>query len=186
MTVLIDTYDVPASSIILQLYKTVCYEVLLEEVYSMSYNAPKEGKKYTILKDISAKALLAVRDVENVIYVMHQEMLTEKEYRVIKHYTNELICVEGGTIKVSNKRNKRQELYQIAKTKTSPYQIVHTLTKIPAEDKKSPSRGVGISEAQQKAKSASLPYLQVQRQEDVYFPEENSFSEEEDLESDCS
>lgn len=186
MTVLIDTYEVPAASIILQLYKTACYEIFLEEVYSKSYNAPREGKKYIILEDINAKTLLSMRDTENIIYVIHQEMLTKREYQIIHHYTNELICIEGSTIRVTNKRNRRCELYKIERRKIGPHQIMHMLSEITAEEKKPFSLTMQINEEQQQAKNACLPYLQVQRNESVYFPDENSGEEDDDLESDCS
>ncbi|OAG31676.1 hypothetical protein NEDG_00151 [Nematocida displodere] len=175
MTVLVDTYDIPACAIMSQLYQTMCYEVPLEEVYSKVPGTPKGSKKYVVLKDISPRTLLALRDMESVIYIFHSEMLSEKEYSVIKHYTNELICVDNGALKVLNKKSKKQEEYTIHKTRDSETHRVHyTLHKIDQarkgpETKSSPS---ALTEKQKDLKEQSLPYLQVQAAEEVHFPNE--------------
>ncbi|KAI5185227.1 hypothetical protein NEHOM01_0685 [Nematocida homosporus] len=181
MTVLIDTYGTPAWAIMSQLYQTMCYEVLLEEVYSRSYNAPKDGKKYTVLQDISPKVLLAVRDVESIIYVIHQEMLSEKEYKILKHYTNELIYVDQDTIRVHNKKTQKHEAYQISKIKDSSHRVKHLLTQIEVDKKPSTTPGAPLlTEEQKKDKAASLPFLQAQGSGTVYFPDEE-LSEDSDI-----
>lgn len=176
MTVLVDTYDVPACTIMSQLYNTVCYEILPDEVYSKRSGGAASGKKYIVLTDISPKTLLAVRDVESVIYVFHSEILSEKEYKMLQHYTNELICVENNTVRVVNKKTCKQEVYQIFRTKQGMH-IGHTLRKI--EDPAPASLEVELlTEKQRRDKAASLPFLQVQEEKDVYFPSEEEEEEE--------
>lgn len=172
MTVLVDTYEVPAHAIMSQLYKTTCYEVMLEEVMGRSYNAPKEGKKYTILEDISPRTLISMRDVENVIYVFHREILSEKEYKIIKYYTNELIYVEDNSIKIVNKKTKNKETYRIEKTIGADHRITHKITKMQKEAEKGSEKKRVLTEKQEQAKEASLPFIRVQNKEEVYFPEE--------------
>lgn len=170
MTVLVDTYEMPAHAIMAQLYSSVCYEVLPEEVYAKASHVPREGKKYTFLQDINPQTLLALRDIEHVIYVFHREMLSEREYSIIKHYTNELVCVEDGVLKVVNRKTRKEAEYEIA-SRRSAQQIEHQLRKV-ERAKGAEARAPQLTEEQQRAKSASLPYLQAQGAEEVYFPEE--------------
>lgn len=181
MTLLVDTYEIPAHTIMSQLYKVPCYEVHLEEVYSRSYNAPKDGKKYTVLKDICQKTLLTVRDVESVIYIIHSEILSEKEFRMLRYYTNELIYVENGMIKVVNKRAKKTGTYQVDRRKDVNHRVTHLLTKVdPSEALSGAAQGEKLSEEQRREKASSLPFLRAQNASEVYFPEEE-LSEDSDI-----
>ncbi|KAI5160248.1 hypothetical protein NEAUS03_1005 [Nematocida ausubeli] len=172
MTVLVDTYSVPAHAIMSQLYKSICYEVRIEEVLGRSYNAPREGKKYVLLEDISPKILIAMRDVESVVYVFHREMLDEKEYKMIKYYTNELVYVEGGTIKIVNKKTKKRETYEVERTvDAATHKVTHKIKKSAKEPEKQTKSSL-LSKEQAQSKDASLPYIRAQGQEEVYFPEE--------------
>ncbi|KAI5190482.1 hypothetical protein NECID01_0988 [Nematocida sp. AWRm77] len=180
MTVLVDTYEIPASAIMSQLYNTMCYEILPDEVYSKKPSKPASVKKYVVFTDICPKILLAVRDIESVIYVFHSEILSEKEYKALKHYTNELICVENNTVKVYNKKTRKQEAYQVFKT-VRDMRVNHRLQKIedalpqPGQEEKDGT----LSDKQKKEKAESLPFLQAQEEKDVYFPEEEEEEEEE-------
>ncbi|KAI5191781.1 hypothetical protein NEMIN01_1672 [Nematocida minor] len=180
MTVLVDTFEVPAHAIMSQLYKTMCYEVMLEEVLGRSYNAPKDGKKYMILEDISPKTLVALRDVEHVIYVFHREILSEREYKMIKYYTNELIYVENNTIRIVNKKTKNQETHAIERSVGACHKITHRIHKM-AKDPEKTAKDALLTKKQEHSKEASLPFLRAQAQEDVYFPEEEEMSEDSDL-----
>ncbi|KAH9385409.1 uncharacterized protein NEMAJ01_0305 [Nematocida major] len=178
MTVLVDTYEVPAHAIMSQLYKTMCYEVLLEEVLGRSYNAPNNTKKYTVLEDISPKTLIALRDIENIIYVVHREILDEREYKTIQYYTNEIIYVENNTIQIVNKKTRRHETYEIEKTVNSFHQVSQKIKKVLKEE--APLKEALLTKKQEERKEASLPFLRAQAQEEVYFPESE---EEEDLDA---
>jgi len=178
MTVLVDTYDIPAHAIMPQLFNAECYEVGPDEVYGRAWSAPKEGKKYTIMKDISPRVLLAIRDIENVVYVFHREMLDEKEYKIIRYYTNELISVEENQIRVVNKKAKKETVFRIECSKTSTC-IEYLLRKEERAPRDAPAE---LSEApaakDREEKSASLPFLQVQSEEEVYFPDEEGEEDE--------
>ncbi|OAG30552.1 hypothetical protein NEIG_00064 [Nematocida sp. ERTm5] len=174
MTVLVDTYGIPAHIIMSQIYKATCYEVRIEEVLGRSYNAPKSGKKYVLLEDINPKILIALRDIESVVYVFHREMLDEKEYKIIDYYTNELVYVEGNTIKIVNKKTKKQETYGVERAvDLSTHRVIHKISKTAEELEKKQNSSI-LSKKQAQSKEASLPFLRVQSQEEVYFPEEEA------------
>ncbi|KAI5170579.1 hypothetical protein NEFER03_0038 [Nematocida sp. LUAm3] len=189
MTLLVDTYEIPAHTIMFQLYKVPCYEVHLEEVYNRSYNAPKNGKKYTVLKDICQKTLLTVRDVESVVYIIHSEILSEKEFRMLRYYTNELIYVENGMIKVVNKRTKKTGMYQVDKRKDVNHRVTHLLTKVDSSENISGNSQIEkLSEEQRREKASSLPFLRAQSSSEVYFPD-GDLSEDSDIleeQEDCT
>lgn len=185
MTVLVDTYEVPAHAIMSQLYKTTCYEVMIEEVLGRSYNAPRDGKKYTVLEDISPKTLISMRDVDSVIYVFHREILSEKEYKIIRYYTNELIYVENNSIRIVNKKTKNKETYEIERTVGTDHRTMHKITKKPEQKEQTAKTQQTetvktLTEKQERSKEGSLPFLRVQRQEEVYFPEDNEETDEEE------
>lgn len=181
MTVLVDTYEVPAHAIMSQLYKTICYEVLLEEVLGRSYNVPTGGKKYIVLEDINPKTLIALRDIENIIYIVHREILDDKEYKMIQYYTNELIYVENNTIQIVNKKSKKQETYAVEKKVSSCHKVTHKISKLTKEAEPCAKNAL-LTKKQEQSKEASLPFLRVQAEKEVYFPEsEDEISEDSDL-----
>lgn len=186
MTVLVDTYEVPACAIMPQLYNMQCYEVLLDEVYAKSLSSRKDTKSFVVLKDINPKTLLAVRDVESVIYIFHREILSEKEYNVLKYYSNELICVQNKRVTIFNKKKNREDVYQIQQKRDSVTHVVtYFLTKVevPEHSKAAHGRAIGstLPKKERALKQAALPFTQAQSEQPVYFPEEEI--EEEDSES---
>ncbi|KAI5180949.1 hypothetical protein NEOKW01_1190 [Nematocida sp. AWRm80] len=187
MTVLIDTFDVPAHTIMSLLYQAPCQEVFLDEIYSRKNISQETSKKYTILKDISPRVLLAVRDIENIIYIIHKEILSEKEYSMLRYYANEIIIVQGNTVCVINKKRKKYDLYKITKKIDSRYRITQVFTRIESSSTlPEPYSNLNrLSDKQEIQKYQSLPYLHAQKEKEVYFPEEQSseeLSEEEEEE----
>lgn len=184
MTVLVDTYDVPACAIMPQLYKMQCYEVLLDEVYAKPLSSRKDTKSFVVLKDINPKTLLAVRDVESVVYIFHREILSEKEYNVLKFYSNELICVQNRRVTIFNKKKNREDVYQIRQKRDGVTHVVtYFLSKVEASGHSKAARGSTVPGEERALRQAALPFTRAQSEHPVYFPDEEIDQEDSETQS---
>jgi hypothetical protein len=173
MAVLVDTYETPAHIIMPELYKCAFCEVELRDLENGVET--EQGKRaYVVMKDITEEVLLAVRDKEGLVYVFHREMLTEREYDVLEYYTNEMAMVSGAHLLVTDKRRRRREMYRIEKRRARSENYVCCKLERVEEGQECPKSGKSeeISEYQRKMREGALPFLAVQKEEDVFFPEE--------------
>lgn len=173
MTVLIDTYDVPAHLLMPELYKCLFYEVMFGEIHERVEASGGGARRYVVLTDINEQVLLAVRDVESVIYVFHREMLTGREYDVLEYYTNELVLVENNHLMILNKKRKKREMFRVIKM-PSRKQTTCRLEKVGDLEytENAPPGGARgqLSDYQRKMREEALPFILAQNNEEVHFP----------------